>query len=267
MSILSLPARVATLPGGLQIPYVEQGDPDGVPVVFLHGLTDSHRSYEPVLAELPDSIHAYAVTARGHGDADKPDGGYDAAQMAEDVIAFMDAVGIEQAVVAGHSMGSWHARRAAEMHPERFIGVVLAGCFATFDKPDIRDLLASFSGLGDPIESSYAQAWQESTLAFPVPEAFMEMVVEETCKPPAHVWSAALAGLLADRDASPGAIRVPVLLAWGENDAMVPRSDQDALLAAIPHARFVVYQGGGHALHWERPERYARDVMAFIAEL
>ena len=48
---------------GLVIPYLEQGDPDGVPLVLLHGITDSHRSYEPVIAELPHSVRAIAITA------------------------------------------------------------------------------------------------------------------------------------------------------------------------------------------------------------
>jgi non-heme chloroperoxidase len=260
---LPIPAQVAELPGGLHVPYLEQGDADGIPVVLLHGLTDSHRSYEPVLAELPDSIHAYAVTARGHGDAGKPAGGYDAPQMAADVIAFMDAVGIERAIVGGHSMGSWHARRAAELHPDRVLGLVLAGCLATFDKPDMHDLLASFSELRDPIDADYAREWQLSTLARPVPEDFLAMIVEETRKPPAHVWKAALRALIDDRPAPPKTITLPTWLIWGDQDALVPRAHQDVLLAEIPGADLTVRVGGGHAFHWEDPARYASELTAF----
>ena len=65
-------AAAVEIGDGLLIPYAEQGHPDGVPLVLLHGITDSHRSYEPVLAALPHSIRAIAITARGHGDAGKP---------------------------------------------------------------------------------------------------------------------------------------------------------------------------------------------------
>ena len=99
----------------------------------------------------------------------------------------------------------------------------------------------------------------------PVPEAYMEMVVEETCKPPAHVWRSALAGLADDRPEPPGTITVPTLLCYGERDAFVPRSDQDDLLARIPGAELRIYEGGGHALHWERPERFAADLVEFAA--
>jgi non-heme chloroperoxidase len=264
---IPLPAQTAELPGGLHVPYLEQGDPDGIPVVLLHGLTDSHRSFEPVLAELPISIHAYAVTARGHGDAAKPAGGYDAPQMADDVVAFMDAVGVDRAIVAGHSMGAWTARRAAELHPDRVLGLVLAGCFASFDIPDMHELLASFGELGDPIDPDYAREWQLSTLARPVPEDFLDMVVEETCKPPAHVWKAALGGLISDRPAPPKTVTAPTWLIYGEQDALVPREHQDVLLAEIPGSDLTVRIGGGHAFHWEDPARYASELTAFAGSL
>lgn len=251
---------------GLLIPYVEQGHPDGVPVVLLHGLTDSHRSFEPVLAALPQSIRAIAVTARGHGDAGKPVSGYDQPSMAADVISVMDALGIERAIIAGHSMGSWTARRIAAYYPDRVLGAVLLGTFATFhDNPGIAGLTEEFHALGDPIDPAYAREWQDSTMVRPVPDAFMEMIIDETCKPPARVWQAALAGLVDDRPEPPGTITAPTLLCYGERDAFVPRSDQDDLLARIPDAELRIYGGGGHALHWERPERFAADLIEFAA--
>ena len=64
--------RIAELPDGLRLPYVERGDPAGIPVVFLHGITDSWRSFQLVLPHLPPSIRALALTQRGHGDASRP---------------------------------------------------------------------------------------------------------------------------------------------------------------------------------------------------
>ena len=73
------------LPNRVRLPYVEQGDPSGVPMLLLHGVTDSWRSFERVLPHLPDSIHAFALTQRGHGDADRPATGYRARDFAADV--------------------------------------------------------------------------------------------------------------------------------------------------------------------------------------
>ena len=64
---------------------------------------------------------------------------------------------------------------------------MLAGCFARFGgRPDVQGLVDEFRTLSDPIDPAYARAWQESTLARPVSEAFLDMIVEETVKPPAR---------------------------------------------------------------------------------
>lgn len=59
------------LGNGVRLPYIEQGDPAGVPILSLHGVTDSMHSFDTVLPYLPRSVHAYALTQRGHGDADR----------------------------------------------------------------------------------------------------------------------------------------------------------------------------------------------------
>ena len=68
--------HTVTLPNLGTLPYVAQGDPSGVPVLLLHGTTDSWRSFEAVLPHLPTSMHAIALTQRGHGDATRPVTGY-----------------------------------------------------------------------------------------------------------------------------------------------------------------------------------------------
>jgi non-heme chloroperoxidase len=69
--------------------------------------------------------------------------------------------------------------------------------------------------------------------------------------------------ILADFSAELGAISAPALGVWGERDEMVDRAERDALVAAIPDARALVYAGAGHAPHWEQPARVAGDLVAF----
>src|SRR5918992_3309716 len=124
--------KSVALPTGVRLPYVEQGDPAGVPVVLLHGLTDSWRSFEPVLPYLPSSIRAFALTQRGHGDADRPATGYHPRDFAADVAAFLDRQGLDSAVIAGHSMGSTVALRFALDYPERTRGIIPMGTFLRY---------------------------------------------------------------------------------------------------------------------------------------
>jgi pimeloyl-ACP methyl ester carboxylesterase len=258
------------LPHRVKLPYVEQGDPSGVPVLLLHGYTDSWRSFEPVLPYMPDSIHAFAITQRGHGDADRPATGYRTRDFAGDVLAFADALGLGPVVVVGHSMGSTNAQRFAMDHPDRVLGLVLAGSFATFrDNPAVVDFWESaISQLEDPIDPSFVREFQESTLAQPVSPEFLDTVVLESLKVPARVWRAACEGFLEDDFAGEFAkIMAPTLIVWGAQDDYCPRHDQDVLLTAIPDARLAVYENGGHAFHWEEPERFAADLVAFVKSL
>jgi pimeloyl-ACP methyl ester carboxylesterase len=62
-----------------------------------------------------------------------------------------------------------------------------------------------------------------------------------------------------------GRIRCPVLLVWGDRDAVFGRAEQEALRDGIPGASLLVYEGTGHTPHWEEPERFARDLAAFVA--
>jgi non-heme chloroperoxidase len=259
--------RTIRLSSGVSLPYVEQGDRDGVPVVFLHGVTDSWRSFEGVLPHLPASVHAFALTQRGHGDAAKPPTGYRTRDFAGDVAAFLDAVELEQAVLVGHSMGTTHALRFAIDYPERTLGLVLAGAFATYrGNPGLVEFCENaIVPLGDPIDPGFARDFQQSTLAQPIPAAFFETAVRESLKVPAHVWRAAFQGFLEDDFVSAlGQVAAPTQILWGARDSFCPRADQDALLAQIPGACLAVYEHAGHALHWEEPERFAADVLNFV---
>ena len=258
------------LPGRVRLPYFERGDPDGPPLLLLHGVTDSWRSFERVLPHLPPSLHAFALTQRGHGDAGRPATGYRTRDFAGDVAAFAEALGLAPAIIVGHSMGSTNAQRFAVDHPERVRGLVLAAAFGSYrDNPAVMGFWESgVSQLTDPIDPAFVREFQESTLAQPVPSEFLDAVVQESLKVPARVWRAAFEGFLEDDVAGAlGRIQRPTLIVWGARDAICRRRDQDALLAAIPGSRLIAYETAGHALHWEEPERFAADLVAFAESL
>jgi pimeloyl-ACP methyl ester carboxylesterase len=82
------------------------------------------------------------------------------------------------------------------------------------------------------------------------------------------VWRATFEGFLAeDFLGELTKITAPTLIVWGDRDAFCPRRDQEILAAAIAGAQLVVYAGAGHALHWEEPDRFAADLVAFIKNL
>jgi pimeloyl-ACP methyl ester carboxylesterase len=253
----------------VRLEYVQQGNPHGVPVIMLHGFTDSWRSFERVLPYLPDSLNAFAITQRGHGDSEHPEQGYEVRDFVADVAAFMDALGIGQAIVVGHSMGSIVAQRFALDYPDRALGLVLLGTFVSIvANPATAEFAAVVATLEDPIETEFARDFQVATVALPVPAVLIDTAVEESMKVPARVWRDAFAGMMQEDFAVElGNISAPTLVIYGDQDAFCLRSDQDAIVAGYPDAELLVYQGYGHAMHWEDPARVAADLVVFVRRL
>jgi non-heme chloroperoxidase len=262
--------KTVQLHNQVKLPYVEQGDSSGFPLILLHGYADSWRSFELVLPNLPKSIRAFALTQRGHGDASRPTAGYRLHDFVADLVAFMDALYLKAAVIAGGSSGGFIARRFAIDHPQRTLGLVLIGSPLTMrDKPGVLELWDStISKLTDPIDLGFVREFVESTFAQPVPQDFIETLVQESLKVPARVWKATLEGLLEDDSAEVlDKIKAPTLIVWGDQDTIVPLSDQETFVKTIADSRLVVYHGAGHALYCEEPVRFASNLAAFILNL
>jgi pimeloyl-ACP methyl ester carboxylesterase len=262
--------KALTLPDGTRLQAAESGKPHGIPVLLLHGVTDSWHSFEPVLPHLPPSIRAVALTQRGHGDSDRPRAGYRTRDFAADAAAALDQLGIERCVVVGHSMGSANAMRFAIDFPRRTAGLVLAGAFASFRRNAslVEFWETSIRHLTDPVDEALARDFQLSTVAQDVAPEFIELAIRESLKAPARVWREAFAEMLEDDFAADvERIAAPTLIVWGARDALCPRSDQIALKTAIAGARLCVYDAAGHAVHWDEPARFAADLAAFVLRL
>jgi non-heme chloroperoxidase len=257
----------AHLATGVRLRYAEQGDPAAHPLILLHGYSDSWFSYSGVISSLARNYHVYALDQRGHGDSDRPATGYTMAALAADVIAFMDVKGIERATVVGHSMGSFVAQQVVAAAPERVARLVLiSSTTSPRNIVGISDLARAVDSLVDPVTPTFAREFQVSTIYHPVPDEFLDEAVAVSLKLPARVWRELMAGMLAtDPVAGLGQSRIPTLILWGDRDSGFPRSEQEALLAAMPGAELKVYPETGHALHWERPADFVRDLEAFMA--
>jgi pimeloyl-ACP methyl ester carboxylesterase len=252
---------------GLSFAYVEQGNREGAALLMLHGYTDSHRSFDLLRPHLPEAWRTIAMTQRGHGRSDKPEAGYALADLAADAVSLLDALGVERAVLVGHSMGAAVALQAAADHPGRVAGLVLIGGFADYDKPEVEELAQGVAAMGDVLDPEFVLAFQESTIHHMIPQRFLDAVVGESLRCPPHVWRAALDGQVqANVLQAAQRCQAPALLIRGEHDAFVPLADQFKLREALPSARVFTIPGVGHAPHWERPEQVAAMVRAFVGE-
>jgi pimeloyl-ACP methyl ester carboxylesterase len=253
--------------GDVTLSYVTQGDPAGPALLLLPGPTDSWRSYEFVLEHLPPSIHAVAVSQRGHGDSDKPPHGYRVEDFAADVVPLLDALGIERAVLAGHSGSCLVARRVAIDTPDRVAGLVLEASPTTLvGNADLQEFVGTVvAGMRDPIDPAVARSLILATASKRVDDEMVDQLAADLCMVPACVWHEMFAALLQYDDSDElGRIRAPTLLIWGDGDQIVGREMQDRLVRRIPDATLLVYPGCSHTPRWEDPARFAADVAAFV---
>ena len=180
-------ASTVALDSSVTLSYATQGDASGPILVLVPGPTDSWRSYMSVLERPPGSIRAIVVSQRGHGESDKPASGYRVEDFAADLVALLDRLGVERAVIVGHSGSCLVARRTAIDHPTRVAGLVLEASPTTLRGHEgLENFVDSVvSGLEDPIEPSFARSFvADTSSAVVAPELLAELALE-TMKVPA----------------------------------------------------------------------------------
>jgi pimeloyl-ACP methyl ester carboxylesterase len=248
--------------------YAEQGNPNGDPIILIHGFTDSQFSYSRIMPLLDKKYRVFAIDQRGHGDSDKPEAGYSMKDFASDVISFMDAKDIKKATIVGHSMGSFVALQTALDAPQRVERLALIGTATTAGNAVTLDLQKEISLFADQIPEKFIRDFQVGTSSQSVPDKFINQVVRESMKLPARVWRSSLAGLVVeDYKSRLGKINAPTLIVWGEKENIFPREEQHLLKTLIRNSVLKTYSETGHSPHWEHPEKFARDLQEFLHRL
>ncbi|MGE0022939.1 MAG: alpha/beta fold hydrolase [Hyphomicrobium sp.] len=255
---------------GIDMAYLEAGPADGKPVILIHGLTDSVRSWAlamDALHKLNAKLRIIVVDLRGHGGSSMPDAKtcapvpeacYRMSDLAADVVAFMTAKGVAKADLAGHSMGSFVVQEIALTHPEMVGHAILN---ATGAKSVGNAALADFV-LKQTIEGTWKPALEAKGKAYPegvyeltpadadpkasewvaanwvvdpaADPAFLKPYVPETTAVKLGTWIGATKGLLAqDNRKRLEDLSVPALVMWATQDNIFLPSDQDEIKAAL----------------------------------
>jgi rifampin ADP-ribosylating transferase len=267
MSAASPAVRRVGVRSGISMAFREQGRSGQTTVLLLHAWAESLRSFDRMVESLPQAMHVLAVDLRGHGRSDKPLDGYDLPSVADDVCAFLEAMDVPAAVVLGSSSGGYVAQQLAVLAPARVCGLVLAGSpWSLAGRPDFAD---DIEALVDPISTAWAREFVDwFPVGSDVPADYLADRVDDALAIPAAVWRLSLAGLTTSTPPlRSGRIAVPTLAIWGDGDALIRADDQAAMVDAIPGAQRLTYEGVGHLVLWQRPERLAGDLTAFVEAL
>lgn len=259
------------LPNGVRLHYAQQGPRTGPAVLLLHGYTDSWFSFSRVLPLFRPDLRVVAPDLRGHGDSSRPPipesetghpvSGYRITDLADDVLQLMQALKIPNAVVLGHSMGSFVARRVAALAGPRVTKMVLLGAGPSAKTAVMRDLKVAVDSLSDPVDPEFVREFQASTIFQSVKPEFMESVIATSGRMPAAIWKALLNGLIDEEP--PIQLGVRTLVLGGRQDRVFPPTEQIVLARQFARGELELADGVGHALHWESPARFMSALARF----
>src|SRR5215217_4949389 len=156
---------------GLAIGRAGEG-PD--PLVCLHGITAQHRAFNAPARHLGPSRGLVGVDLRGRGDSDKPESGYGLATHASDVVRVLDHLGLEDAVLLGHSMGAFVAMKTALEFPDRVRALVLldGGWPRVESSPE--EMTEEEKQEAEAIEEGLARAFRRLDMVFESPGAYLD---------------------------------------------------------------------------------------------
>lgn len=259
--------KTALLPNGEALAYLDLGNPDGPPLVLVHGFTDSSRSWSLVAPFLADAYRLILPDLRGHGQSSAPGCCYALSDLTYDVRLLLDQLGISRVSLAGHSLGSMVAQAFAQQYPDRLDKMLLLGSApsaAGAGGPGSW-LWDNIQALREPIDpqSEFVKAWYSNPL--PVDETFLAHEQAEGIAVPLHVWRGIAREMaVTEFGRLTRGLTVPTLILWGAQDPLFTAEDQTALRALLPQAQFVAFEQAGHNFLWEEPQEVARLIAAFL---
>jgi 3-oxoadipate enol-lactonase len=256
---------------GRELAYDVQGQ--GIPLLLLHAFPLSRALWDPQWRVLSAEAQVIRFDARGFGESPPGDGLLTMERIADDAAALLDQVGASRAVLCGLSMGGYAAFAFARRHPTRLRALVLADTRAGADTPQGRTARAE---LAEKVKKRGPEAAAEAMLPKLLGATsqrdrpdLAQRVRELILANGARGICDGLAGLAARADSTPTLreIKVPTLVVVGEEDAITPRADAEAMQAGIPGSRLEVIPRAGHLSSLENPAAFNAAVSALLRDV
>jgi 3-oxoadipate enol-lactonase len=245
----------------------------GPAVLFIHGYPVDHSIWTHQLATL-EGWCRIAPDLRGMGQSDAPDLGYSMETYAADLVALLDLLGVEQAVLVGHSMGGYIAFEFLRRWRNRVRGLVLVDSRAESDTPEgkrNRDSAATMAreqGAEAIADAMLSRILGRTTQADA--PAIVERVRALMATSPVAGLVGALAAMRERSDSMallPELNGLPTLVIVGDEDELTPPTQARAMADAIPGASLVVIRSAGHLPTVERPVETTDAILAFLQGL
>ncbi len=260
--------------GGLKLSVHEWGNPNGAPVLFIHGVSQSSFCWhKQVSSFLADTYRLITMDLRGHGDSDKPLGTeyYTTNEFwAEDLHNVINELHLTNVIVVAWSYGGYVVGDYINKYSDAALGGVqfvnaAAVLNETFDHAGTA-LLNNFEGyISSDVKkrtaSSVSMIKESSFTA--LSDTDLDLLLDEMMKVPPEV-RLSLSSRNLDYSKNLKAITVPVRIVVAENDKVMLPSMSNCLSDNVPHAQKTVYTKCGHSPHFEQSERFNSELDLFI---
>ena len=258
------------LSNGIRIHYEERGS--GEPLILIMGLGAPGSRWEDHAACYEKHFRCILVDNRGAGASDTPDGPFTTRMMADDIAGLMLALEIENARIAGISMGSAIAQELALCYPNKVRSLVLISSWSRCDRYTeiVFEHFKKMRELASPADfTQLLQLWIASPAYY---EAHFEQMLRDQTN--AQEDYMPLRAFRAQSDACAmhntfdqlEKITVPTLLTVGDADIFTPLRLTVEMHERIPGSKMVVFKGLGHIHHWEDLERFNQVTMQFLSK-
>ncbi|HZU72833.1 MAG TPA: alpha/beta fold hydrolase [Acidimicrobiales bacterium] len=255
--------------GDVDVAWDEAGT--GEALILVQGLGFAGEMWYRVVPLLAPRFRVITIDNRGTGATGAPPGPYTVEVMAGDVLAVMDAAGLDRANLLGISMGGLIVQQVAFSAPERLRSLILVATSAgdpersVAPPAEVAQILASRASLPprESIEATIPIAYAPTTKRELIDEDIRRRLERPTS---AEGYTHQLLGASQWRGSVErlGQLKVPTLIVHGTDDGMVPVANAQVLADAIPAAELQLIEGAGHVLMTDAPDELAKAITAFI---
>jgi pimeloyl-ACP methyl ester carboxylesterase len=253
--------------GEVGLAYERPGG-DGAAVVFVHGLGGRKEAWSEVVTAVAEAgFDPIAIDMRGAGDSDKPPGPYSIQGWSADLIAFLEALGIQRSALVGHSVGCMVSQHAALALQDRCAALaMLGGALAWVE--GFESVLNQRAGLARAgrmreIAEAVAATGLTDRARAENPELVERFVTMFAANDPDGYAESALA-TARGRMVEPGRVLCHALAFAGAEDAVTPPTGAKEIAAAMPRGEFATVPGGSHWCHMEVPAAVSELLLGFL---
>jgi pimeloyl-ACP methyl ester carboxylesterase len=255
-------------------------------LLLLHGIGNSCQTWAGVIGRLAESHTVIAPDLLGHGNSDKPRGDYSLAAYANGMRDLLSVLDVEQATVAGHSLGGGIALQFAYQFPERCQRLVLVGSgglgpelsagLRAATLPGAELVLGALTEVAGPLRLGFqaldrvgqVAGWQRVRDLAEAGDALLALKDVEARR----AFLRTLRGVVDARGQAVTALdrlylanAIPMLVIWGSRDPIVPAAHAETVRTLVPTARVEVFEGAGHWPHLDDADRFCDVLLDFVA--